>query len=155
MLKTKRIFTIPKPQQESALERYQLQLKLLHVAQRISEQGIHFDVEKASTMRAAAVKRQEEARDSFLKLTGLTLKDLGKAQEGKTHAVRDYFWVTLKAPPLIFAKRSNAPQFNTPLLVEYLRHLAPDKGGLAAMELLAMRAAKKQVQFLTTYLTFA
>lgn len=132
-------------------QRYAQLKDLFRIAEKMKGYGILVDQAAVTEHINSAQRRAEHFRDLFLKLTGLSVEALGEAGAGQTTAVRDYFWQTLKAPPVIFHKKTKKPQFNTPTLVIYAKDFKDEPLRSAAAALYGLRAARTALRFASAY----
>ena len=136
-------------------ERYQNALRLMAVAEKMTRHGWRVDRVRIASHLAQAKMRAEIFKRRFLNLTHLPEKALGPAGAGQTDAVINHFRVTLKAPDVVFDKKTKRPQFNTAALIEYATQYAKAEFGPPAAALIGLRKNIKAMEFCNTYELFA
>ncbi len=131
--------------------RYNQLKDLFRIAEKMKGYGILVDQAAVTRHIESAQARAERFKRMFLELTGLPEEALGDAGAGQTQAIRDYFWGTLGAPPVIFHKKTKKPQFNTPTLVIYAKDFKDEPLRSAAAALYGLRAARTALRFASAY----
>lgn len=140
---------------EQGVERYEHLLKLFDIARKMTERGMRVDIGRARWHRWEAARRANEFTDRFLGLTGLDRKALGEKGIGATKAVKEYFWQTLGAPPVIFDKKTKAPKFDVPSLIIYAQDFKEEPLRSAAAALYGIRKAQTAMRFAEAYAAVA
>jgi DNA polymerase-1 len=136
---------------DRGVARYEQLKELFVIAEKMKAFGVRVDPAKIAWHIADAQRRASEFKALFLSLTGLPEAALGDSGAGQTKDIRDYFWLTLKAPPVIFHKKTKKPQFNTPTLVIYAKDFKDEPLRSAAAALYGLRAAKTALRFANAY----
>jgi hypothetical protein len=136
---------------DRAKERYDALLKLMHISDRITGLGWRVDRELIASHAATAKEREAIYHETFLALSGLPEKVLGKAGTGQTKRVREWFLVDQKAPVVARDKHTKNPQVNTAALIEYATQYAQTPFGPAAAALYALRKNIKIQEFCRAY----
>ncbi len=132
-------------------QRYEQLKDLFRIAEKMKGYGIRVDQAAITRHIDSAVARAERFKTMFLQITGLPEEALGESGAGQTQAIRDYFWETLGAPPVIFHKKTKKPQFNTPTLVIYAKDFKDEPLRSAAAALYGLRAARTALRFASAY----
>lgn len=138
-----------------AHERYTQLVQLMHITEKMTSKGWRIHRERLKAHRAQAAKRVSRYASMFAAQTNLPASALGASGSGATNAVRDFFWLTLGAPHVVFDKRTKRPQFSSECLVIYATDYAKEKFGVAAALLYGLRKNRKIMEFCDSYEQFA
>lgn len=134
-----------------ARQRYEALLKLMQVADKMSQVGFRVDREAIARHAAVAQQNKLDFTARFLQHTQLPPEALGDAGAGQAKAVRDWFLLTCNAPVVSRDKLTKKPQVNTDALITYATKYKHTAYGPAAAALYGLRKNIKSIQFCHAY----
>lgn len=134
-----------------APQRYRELIQLASIITKITSSGWLIDRPKLPLYLEKSKDRQATFTSGFLKESGLSSSQLGESGMGATDAVKDWFWKTMNAPPIMFNKITKKPQFNTETLITYATEYANEPYAKAAAYLYGMRKNAKSITYIKTY----
>ncbi len=131
-------------------DRYNRLVELALVAEKMKTFGVAVDTQRALGHVIEAGGRGDTFLQIFLETTGLNKEDLGKAGEGNTKLVKDWFRER-GAPDVIFDKRTKKPQFNAATLTCWASDYSTKEFAIPAAALLGLRKSRTAARFANAY----